>query len=171
MRRMLEALAGLQRAAEPDAPGHGAARPARRSWLPPRAAGVAAVLLLGVLLGFLLAWPFDAPGPQMQARAVAFDAPGVHRVTLAFDSPHALGPVEFVVELPPGVELVGFPGQRRVRWEGRLAEGRSRLDLPLRIEARAELGRLVARVVHESGERTLEVPLELRGRGDAEDRA
>ncbi len=131
-----------------------------------RWAALAATLVIGVALGMMLSARF-AGDAGISAKAVTVEGPGVQRVAVAFESPERLQDVEFVVELPRGVELVGFPGQRRVRWDGQLAAGRSRLQLPLRITHDAELGTLVTRVVHDTGERRLEVPLRFReGEGD-----
>jgi len=64
--------------------------------------------------------------------------------------------------------MAGYPGQRSVRWTGSLAEGRSRLQLPLQIAPGSEGGRLVTRIVRPDGERRLVVPLET---GDGVDSA
>lgn len=122
---------------------------------------LAATLAVGVALGAMLSAHFGSDA-GLSAEPVAVDGTGVQRVAVAFESPKRLEDVEFVVELPRGVELVGFPGQRKVRWGGQLAAGRSRLQLPLRITSEAELGTLVTRVVHKTGERRLEVPLRFR---------
>ncbi|NIR59388.1 MAG: hypothetical protein GWO02_07640, partial [Gammaproteobacteria bacterium] len=100
------------------------------------------------------------------AEPVALEAPGERRIAIAIESPRSFERVEFVVELPAGVELVGFPGQRSVRWENDLAAGRSRLQLPLRVAPDAEGGRLVTRILRPDGERRLVVPLET-GSGSA----
>lgn len=126
-----------------------------------RWAALAATLVIGVAAGLLLSGPLTSTGdgPTMRAEAIEVDSPGVHEVAVAFDSPEPLADVEFAVELPPGVELVGSPGERTVRWRGRLAEGATRLRLPLRIERSGDLGSVVARVNHPTGERELVIPL------------
>lgn len=146
-------LPGEERSATP--------APDRLRWM-----ALAATLVVGVALGVMLSSHFGGEA-GFSAEPVAVEGTGVQRVAVAFESPKRLDDVEFVVELPRGVELVGFPGQREVRWDGQLAAGRSRLQLPLRITNAKELGTLVTRVVHKTGERRLEVPLRFRaGEGD-----
>jgi hypothetical protein len=131
-----------------------ARRPAGASW-----AALAATLALGIALGVSLSGPFSGP-ERIVGDPVSVTEPGQHQIAVAFNSPRTLEDVEFVVELPEGVELAGFPNQRQVRWRGRLAKGRSQLRLPLRVSPEAEDGRVVTRLVHRSGERRLVVPLE-----------
>lgn len=122
----------------------------------PRWAALAATLVIGVALGLLLAQR-DEPGTTLEPVELA--SGGEQRIAIAIESPREYDDVEFVVELPDGVELAGFPGQRQVRWTGELAEGRSRLRLPLRVLNEAQDGNLVTRVRHADGERRLVVPL------------
>lgn len=158
MRHLLDALAELP---VPVGAASVTARhvPATRRRAAPRWAALAATLALGIALGLLIGGPGEQ-GATLTAAPVVFEGPGEQRIAIAVDSPRAYERVEFVVELPPGVELIGFPGQRSVRWQGRLAEGRSRLRLPLRFGDDVSNGELVTRIVHGDGERRLVVPLE-----------
>lgn len=158
MRRLLEELAALP---VPAGTGSPTARPAQapRWHAAPRWVALAATLALGIALGVLIGGP-GQQGATLTAAPVVLEGPGEQRIAIAVESPRAYERVEFVVELPPGIELIGFPGQRSVRWEGRLAEGRSRLRLPLRIGDDVSDGELVTRIVHRGGERRLVVPLE-----------
>ncbi len=124
----------------------------------PRWAALAATLVIGVALGLLLAQS-DQPGTTLESAPVDLASAGERRIAIAIESPRRYDEVEFVVDLPEGVELAGFPEQRQVRWTGSLAEGRSRLRLPLRVLGEAQGGELVARVRHAGGERRLVVPL------------
>lgn len=123
----------------------------------PRWAALAAMLVVGVALGLLLARP-NEPASTLEAEPVELAA-GEQQIAIAIESSSRRDDVEFIVDLPEGVELAGFPGQRQVRWKGALAEGRSRLRLPLRVADEAQGGELVARVRHGGGERRLVVPL------------
>lgn len=159
MRRLVDELARLPL---PATAGLAATAPrsssARRHGTP-RWVALAATLALGIALGLLIGGPAEQ-GATLTAEPVVLAGSGEQRIAIAVESRRAYDRVEFVVELPPGVELSGFPGQRSVRWEGHLAEGRSRLQLPLRLTADAHGGRLVTRIVHRDGERRLVVPLE-----------
>jgi len=159
MRRMLEGLADLPLPGA-DA-GESVVHPVRqRQRRLPRALALAATLVLGVGLGFLLRDVALAPAGHAMP-GVTLSAGGIHDVQVAFESPTAFRQVEFVVQLPPGVELNGHPGQRVVRWQGHLAEGRSRLRLPLRVMRGATDGQLVARIVHGSHQQELRIPLRI----------
>lgn len=123
------------------------------------AAGFALALAFNVLLG---------PGPGTSGnRAPHDEIPGlsialdeVREVSLVFESRRALDDATFTVLLPEGVELAGFPGQREVRWHGRLARGRNLLVLP--VEARGgQGGELVAYVDHAGRRKTFRLRMEV----------
>lgn len=160
MRRLVEELAALPlpgaEAASPR-PGIAPARSAR-SLATPRWVALAATLVLGIALGLMLGGR-SGNGGTIVAEPVELGGAAEQQIAIAVQSPREYERVEFVVELPEGVELDGFPGQRSVRWEGRLAEGRSLLRLPLRIAPDMEDGQLVTRIVRPDGERRLVVPL------------
>jgi hypothetical protein len=129
----------------------------------PRWIALAATLVVGIALGFLLG-DRGGEGETIVAEPIVLEGERAKRIAIAIESRRAHEEVEFVVELPAGVELAGHPGQRSVRWTGSLAEGRSRLQLPLQIAPGSEGGRLVTRIVRPDGERRLVVPLQ-RGTG------
>lgn len=124
----------------------------------PRWAALAATLVIGIALGLVLAQR-TGPDAEIEAAPVDLASAGEQKVSIAVESPRRYEQVEFVVELPAGVEIEGFPDQRQVRWKGTLAEGRSRLRLPLRVADDARGGDLVTRIRHAGGERHLVVPL------------
>lgn len=154
MRAMLTGLAAL--------PLPGSAAPAERPartvrW---RGLAIAAALVLAFGAGVLMQQTLDTGQPGQAVDTVVLEPGGSREVQLAFSTPRALEPVEFTVELPAGVELEGRPGERIVRWEGRLAEGRNRLRLPLQMAAGSPGGELVARIRHGDGTREWHVALE-----------
>jgi len=161
MRRLLDGLARLPLPDELPAEPRAAPAP-RRSARPALWFAAAAMLVLafgaGVLTQTLLEGGGGPDGPIV-AEAVEVEPGGVREIQLAVSAPRRLDDVEFVVELPPGVELEGYPGQRVVRWQGRLVEGRSRLTLPLRVGDAAADAALITRIRHAGGERELRVPL------------
>lgn len=152
MRALLDGLATLP------LPGERGGRRRRMPAGAPRWAALAATLVIGIVLGLVLAQR-DQPGTTLESAPVELASAGEQRIAIAIESPRQYDEVEFVVDLPEGVELAGFPEQRQVRWTGSLAEGRSRLRLPLRVLDEARGGELVARVRHAGGERRLVVPL------------
>jgi len=131
----------------------------RRAASAPRWAALAATLAVGIALGLVLG-ERGGDDEMIVAQPVELEGTGLQRIAIAIESRRAYEEVDFVIELPAGVELAGHPGRRSVRWTGSLAEGRSRLQLPLRIVPGSEGGRLVTRIVRPDGERRLVVPLE-----------
>ena len=173
MRRMLASLAELplpdDLPAEPvlTAPRVEQTRPPRSPapWWLAAAAAVVVAFGAGVLTHALLD---DAPGEPgaMVAEGVEVEPGAEREIQLAVSSRRSLDAVEFEIELPPDVELEGYPGQRVVRWQGHLAEGRSRLTLPLRIGTTDEDAEVLARIRHVDGEREIRIPLRTRSPGN-----
>ncbi len=97
-------------------------------------------------------------GPAMPTEnrvAQTDDVPGisialgeVHKVGLAIQAAMNIDQATFVIALPPGVELSGFPGQRIVRWQGRLKQGKNLLELPIVVNE-GHGGILEARIEHD----------------------
>lgn len=155
MRAMLAGLAALP------LPGSApAVEPPARSGRWRSVAAVAAALVLAFGAGLLVQRTLDGQRAGQAIETVALEPGESREVQLAFSTPRALEPVEFAVELPPGVELAGRPGQRIVRWQGRLAAGRNRLRLPLEMAAGAPGGELVARIRYGDDTREWRVALE-----------
>lgn len=80
-------------------------------------------------------------------------------VTLALDSPRTLDDVEFRLELPPEVEIQGYPGYRELAWTDRLDAGPNELRIPLIVRGEGG-GELVATLIHDGRSRNLRVPLD-----------
>jgi hypothetical protein len=68
-------------------------------------------------------------------------------VSLVFESEHAMENARFTIQLPEGVEVSGYPGQRELSWEGGLAQGKNLLVLPVEAHS-GHGGELVAVVTH-----------------------
>ncbi len=110
--------------------GHG---DARRRWTTPVVSGaMAACLTAGLFLGqWLSTGESEAPvQEEIAAEPIVMDE--VQTVSLAFNSGEALENVTLTLELPPHVELDGFPGERSLSWQVDLDKGRNRLALPIR---------------------------------------
>ena len=90
-----------------------------RRWL--GAGAVAASLAAALALG---AWLPQPATPQIAAG-------GLEPVRLVFRSESPVSGVTFELELPEGVELSGYPGQRRLVWRSDLHTGENLLELPL----------------------------------------
>lgn len=163
-RQMSSMLRGLSGLPFPDAPPE-----ADRLRLPPAphrsqwaiAAGFLVAFTAGVLVANL---PYGTSEPEtnvLRAEVVRIQPSQTQEIQVAVASPHHIPDVEFTIELPDGIELDGYPGQRVVRWNGELAAGRSRLTLPVRATPGAEANEIVARIRHDGGSRELRVPLDV----------
>lgn len=116
----------------------------QRPWRLP-ALALAASLMVIIAVNFLLS-PGTAPVQQgIPGLAIALNQ--TQEVSLVFESEHAMHNARFTIQLPEGLELSGYPGQREISWEGNLAQGKNLLVLP--IEARSgHGGELIAHVTH-----------------------
>lgn len=169
MRRLLNALGTLPfpdeaREVHPRhrAPAPLAARAGRRR---SRALATTAAIVIAFGAGLLVA-NLQPRDPGMESGIVYADAVSIRQqatedIQIALAAPRRIERVEFTVELPPGVELDGYPGQRVVRWQGQLKPGRSRLTLPVRATNPNADAELIARIRHEDGTRELRVPLRM----------
>jgi hypothetical protein len=115
--------------------GKSAERPITMAWV---SGAVAAVLALGVALGIGMGSDSDMPESQP------------YNVRLAFDTVNAMDDVTLTVELPPHVEMSGYPGYQRLSWNVSLDKGENVVNLPLNILFPGE-GDLVAHL--DNGER------------------
>lgn len=117
--------------------------PWRRNWRMPGLALAASIMLIfAVSLLFRHGTP---PMEDLPGLSIALNQP--QEVSLVFESERVMENARFTIELPEGIELSGYPGQREISWEGRLAQGRNLLVLP--VEARSgHGGKLVAQVTH-----------------------
>jgi hypothetical protein len=93
------------------------------------------------------------------AQTIALPIAGIKNISLAIDSDRALADVTFTIELPDGVEVDGYPGQRELSWQGQLQAGLNRLTLPLLTHRQAREGVLKARIEYAGGGRELLLPL------------
>ena len=82
---------------------------------------------------------------------------GVQPVRLVFRSATALHDVTIEIDLPQGVELDGFPGQRRLTWQSDLRAGSNLLELPVRVAGRG--GVLTATLNHGTERRRFAIQL------------
>ncbi len=115
----------------------------RLGWRIPGAALAASIMLI-----FAVNVLYKSGAPPAQ------DIPGLmialnqaREVSLVFESEHAMENARFTIQLPEGVEVSGYPGQRELSWEGGLAQGKNLLVLPVEAHS-GHGGELVAVVTH-----------------------
>jgi hypothetical protein len=91
----------------------------------------------------------------------------IQTVRLVLEAKRNISEVTFTIDLPDGVEIAGYPGQQRLRWEGHLDKGRNGLALPL-IARSGNTGIyngntvLVAQIEYDNNQQALKVPLDLQ---------
>lgn len=90
--------------------------------------------------------------PQEEVPALVVPLHAEWEISLALESPRRIDDATFTVQLPEGVELAGYPGQREISWRAPLESGQSLLVLPIRAMA-GEGGDIIARIADPSAER------------------
>jgi hypothetical protein len=90
-------------------------------------------ILTVILTGLEVRSPAARRAPETQVVTLAVAEP--HTVNLLFTSRTQLDGVRFTVDLPPGIEMNGKAGVRRISWSAPLAAGNNLL--PLELVARA----------------------------------
>jgi hypothetical protein len=123
----------------------------RNRWLLTGFGGaVAAGIVAWMIGGVMLSSPTPV-APEMPGVTIALEAP--REVSFVFASAQPLENATLTIELPDGVELAGFPGQRAISWETSLDAGKNHLPLTL-IATRATDGIVVARLEHDTRSKT-----------------
>lgn len=90
----------------------------------------------------------------------------IQTVRLVLEANRDISQVTFTIDLPNGVEIAGYPGQQRLRWEGHLDKGRNGLALPLIARSSGaafsgETSFLTAQIEYDNGQQALKVPLDV----------
>lgn len=112
-------------------------------------------LTLGIVIGRL---PGD-PGQGLPAVQLALNE--TQTVNLVFNSPQAFEHTTFMLDLPEGIQLAGYPEQRQLNWEGSLKQGRNLLALPV-VAVTGEGGDIVARIQHGNVTKVFKLRLDVK---------
>jgi hypothetical protein len=106
-------------------------------------------MLTVVLTGLYVRSPSARRALETPAVTLTIDEP--RTINLVFGARSALAGVELTVDLPPGVELVTHPGERRIVSRAELATGDN--ALPLTLVARSGSGGQLAARLRQGDER------------------
>lgn len=98
--------------------------------------------------------------PPDEALAIAVALHEEREIGLELESQRRIEEATFTVQLPEGLELAGYPGQREIRWHGHLESGRNLLVLPIRVQA-GRGGELIAHIADTERERSLTLRMEV----------
>ncbi len=166
VRQAEEVLTGLKVVKVPEmTPGfaHQAVRQAANQ-IKPRShrtafvAGFSSALVAGLALVFVIAGLLpdhsDISTEMLPQVAISVETP--QTVNLAFDLANAIQNATLSIDLPEHIEVVGFPGLRRLSWQTNLTRGRNVLPLPLKGVAQTN-GELVATVEHDGKTKSIRI--------------
>jgi hypothetical protein len=133
---------------------------ARKRQRPPRivAAGFVAAFSASIVTliytGLMVGAPNRDADEVLPVIAMSLVEP--RTVNLVFDADMALDDVSLRVDLPRGIELLGYEGERQVRWSTHLQAGKN--VLPLQLRATDALGGfLTARLRYEDEEKVFRI--------------
>jgi len=120
---------------------------------------VAAGLVLWTIGGFFLGTPnLPVADPAIPSITMTLEEP--RTINLVFASAERLDTATLTVQLPAGVEMSGFPGQREVTWQTSLKAGKNLL--PLKLIATSPLGGEVYAILrHEDRGRTFRLRVDI----------
>lgn len=132
-------------------------RQRRQRWLVTGIGGaVAATLAFLIVTSGQLGAPVVGEPPASGIPAVTMTLAEPRTVNLVFSAATALENAQLTIELPPGVELYGFPGRATVSWQTSLAPGQNLLPLRL-LASGPQGGELLARLQHGDDDREFRV--------------
>lgn len=81
-------------------------------------------------------------------------------VQVVVDAPRDMLQAALVIELPPQLEVAGFPGRREIEWTADLRKGRNLLNLPL-IAKSGGMAELITHIHHENKSKMLSLVMHI----------
>ena len=117
--------------------------PPYRPTAPAYALAASVALAVGLGIG---TW-FTQPQPAAELPVALLAQGQAQQVRLMFTSPQAMDGVTVRLQLPDGVERVGYSGRRELTWKVDLQAGANALDLPM-IMKRGKGGVLTTKLSH-----------------------
>lgn len=119
-------------------------------------AGIGAAIAAGVVAWLVLVLPAELPTqPEAALETVTITMNVEKTFRLTFDSKHELQAAAISVDLPEGVEIVGYEGRDSVRWRTTVKAGTNILELPIIVRS-GNGGAVFARLEHQGKEKTFE---------------
>ncbi len=119
-------------------------------------AGIGGAIAAGIVAWLVLVLPADLPTPNeatIETVSITMNVEKTFRLT--FDSKHELQAAAISVQLPDGVDIVGYEGRDSVRWTTTVKEGTNILELPIVVRS-GNGGAILARLEHEGKQKTFE---------------
>ncbi len=115
---------------------------------------VAAVFAVLFVAALLIQQPFATSSSEFPEVTLALDE--VKSVALVFNSEDALRGARISLQLPRGIELLGYSGRRELSWTTDLERGKNVLRLPLVGHDLID-ETIIARLEHPSGTKTFQL--------------
>jgi hypothetical protein len=156
---MPEAAAGYYDQALVRATHEGSRRQRNRWLLTGFGSAIAAGLAIWMIGGLFFTTP-ELPGADPTIPGVTMTLAEPRTINLVFASTEALNGATLTVQLPPGIEMSGFPGQREVTWETSLTAGKNLLPLKL-IATSPQGGEVFATLRHDDRGRTFRLRVDI----------
>jgi hypothetical protein len=119
-------------------------------------AGIGGAIAAGLVAWLVLVLPNGLPTSQeatIETVSITMNVEKTFRLT--FDSKHELQAAAISVQLPEGVDIVGYEGRNSVRWTTTVKEGTNVLELPIVVRS-GNGGAILARLEHGGKHKTFE---------------
>lgn len=119
-------------------------------------AGIGGAIAAGIVAWLVFVLPADLPTqPEATIETVSITMNVEKTFRLTFDSKRELQAAAISVQLPDGVEIVGYEGRDSVRWKTTVKSGTNILELPIVVRS-GNGGAILARLEHEGKQKTFE---------------
>jgi anti-sigma factor RsiW len=119
-------------------------------------AGIGGAIAAGLVAWLVLVLPNGLPTPHedtIETVSITMNVEKTFRLT--FDSKHEMQAAAISVQLPEGVEIVGYEGRGSVRWTTTFKEGTNILELPIVVRS-GKGGAILAQLEHGGKQKTFE---------------
>ena len=126
----------------------------RNRWIMTGFGGAIAAGLIAWMIGGALLQAPSGSDPSIPGVTMALDEP--RTIKLVFSSATELDDAVLTVDLPQGIEIEGFAGQRQITWMTSLKAGKNILPLRL-IATTPHGGELLARLEHDERDKTFRI--------------
>jgi hypothetical protein len=139
---------------------HEGTRRQRNRWLMTGFGSAVAAGLVFWMIGSAWIMAPNLPATEPSAPGIVMTLAEPRTVNLVFASNEVLDGATLSLQLPVGLELAGFSGQREITWQTSLSEGRNLL--PLRLVATAAVnGEVLAILTHGDRSQTFRLRVEV----------
>lgn len=127
-------------------------------------AGAVAACLMLLLVAGILRMETDPATQPAAVHMVEMTVLEQRTISLAFNSPAEINDVTFILNLPEGVELNGYPDERELVWKDNLSNGKNVLQITL-LGQKKMSGSLKATIEHDGKRREFNIQLQVREAG------